>query len=122
MQQNELQFKTSLHSERDEARRQLAELQQLNREAANEIGDYLVWKTRAIDLEAQLAALQWQPITSTSLPKVGDEVFGEGRLLLITRDWLAVFQDAKAWVQYGLTHRRPLLAPAPSTAHDTEEL
>lgn len=85
------------------------------------------YKTRygqALDCEyvllEQLAAIQWQPITPTNLPKVGDEVFGEGRLLLITRDWLAVFQDAKVWVQYGWMHRRPLLAPAPSTAHDTE--
>jgi hypothetical protein len=70
-------------------------------------------------LKAQLAALSWKPITSDSLPKVGDEVacFVESGECVIyeVNDFHALF-DAQKWThEYGMTHYRPINPPQAAT-------
>jgi hypothetical protein len=64
-------------------------------------------------LTAQLADLQWTPITETNLPKVGDEV-----LLRDSKYWVEGVSNPDAndftlehWQNLGVTHFRPINAP-----------
>jgi hypothetical protein len=69
-------------------------------------------KKRIAELEAQLAVLDWTPITPENLPKVGDETLDEDgcvdRAIETDRD-----TTAKEWLYTGFTHRRPINAPRP---------
>lgn len=75
------------------------------------------------ELEAQLAALQWQPITESNLPKAGDEVMRlntstgnilkYGELEVFAAEALCDFLilEAKDYADTGWTHFRPIGAP-----------
>ena len=71
---------------------------------------------RIRELEAQLAALDWTPITESNLPKVGDEVLDrsfsdpdEFMITIVAHDWDArQLNPALAGYQF----RRPIAAPA----------
>lgn len=75
-------------------------------------GDYVIYAdhlARVQELEHQLAALSWQPITAKNLPKVGDEILDiEGVFTVGTEEpkW-----DLLDWKTFGATHFRPINAP-----------
>ena len=68
-------------------------------------------------LEAQLAVLQWQPITAENLPKVGDEVgrfFNRPVIALVTAGILATRPCDFHWHRLGWAHFRPNNPPKES--------
>ena len=71
-------------------------------------------EARVAELETQVAALQWTPITPDNLPKVEDEVRGENHKVLEVEEWHIGFfaGDARVWLQSGYSHRRPIAAPS----------
>ena len=73
---------------------------------------------RIAELELQLAALQWTPISPENLPKVGDEVYAPPREQLDRHSVMdvtvvmAVCNDSvEDWNHEGWTHRRLIDAP-----------
>lgn len=61
------------------------------------------------NLKAQLAALDWQPITADNLPKCGDEVLDIGGVFTVGTEepeW-----NLLDWKTFGATHFRPINAP-----------
>jgi hypothetical protein len=79
---------------------------------------------RISELEAQLAALSWTPITPDNLPKVGEEVGGYDpaeaisvwRVRIVTK--ITVNAD---WRALKYTHRRPLNLPIAAPAQSMEK-
>jgi len=73
-------------------------------------------EARVAELEAQLDALQWTPITAENMPKQGDEVLDrsfsdpdEFMITIVAHDWDArQLNPALAGYQF----RRPIAAPA----------
>ena len=66
-------------------------------------------KARITELEAQLAALQWRPITAFDLPIVGEEVWN-------AKGWVTdahptTEASVESWLSEGFTHHRALNAP-----------
>jgi hypothetical protein len=75
---------------------------------------YVALIERLSKAEEQLRAMQWKPITPENLPKVGDEVWGQGRKVSPVEDvHIAMLgADARAWIQNRFTHFRPIAPPA----------
>lgn len=72
---------------------------------------------RICELEKQLAALDWRPITAEDLPKVGEEVggpWGEGwRVDQVTRLKIRLYTTAEDWIDEQYLYHRPINPPAP---------
>ena len=74
------------------------------------------------EMEAQLSALQWKPITPGNLPKVGDEVTGQDKMSVFEdgsfRNLLRVVyaytqnNTAEEWHCLGYHHFRAINLPA----------
>jgi len=70
-----------------------------------------------VELKAQLAALQWTPISPENLPKAGDEVLGyeDGLFPVYPVSCIPDHErSAEDWHKHGWTHFRPIAPPEPS--------
>ena len=67
------------------------------------------------EAKAQIAALQWRPITPENSPKVGDEAYScnDGDVLEVRSCDLGTYSK---WTNAGWTHFRPINPPS-STRH-----
>lgn len=83
-----------------------------NRELHQWIYDCLQAKNKRIaDLEAQLAALQWRPISKSDLPKVGDEVMDDICMATKKVDAAMAARSYAAWRAYRWTFFRTINPP-----------
>ena len=78
-----------------------------------------------VRLKAQLAALQWTPITTENLPKGGNEVWTPedgGGIMLVDPERNGLDdarEEAQRWKEWGWTHFRAINTPAPTLATET---
>lgn len=82
---------------------------------------YSAMKQQLAQLESRLRELEWVPIDSEHLPKVGDEVAcfdGESCVIYEVTSFNALFTASKWINQLGMTHYRPINAPSTAPAQE----
>jgi len=74
-------------------------------------------EARVAELETQLAALQWTPITAENMPKQGDELLGRcGNGVYYVNEYGGLADYAQLVAEEEWTHFRPINAPQPKAA------
>ena len=74
-------------------------------------------EARVAELEAQLDALQWTPITAENMPKQGDELLGRcGNGVYYVNEYGGLADYAQLVAEEEWTHFRPINAPQPKAA------
>ena len=69
-------------------------------------------EARVAELEAQLDALQWTPITAENMPKQGDELLGRcGNGVYYVNEYGGLADYARLVAEEEWTHFRPINAP-----------
>ena len=66
---------------------------------------------RILELEAQLAALDWTPITAENLPKAGDETINTSGYVML-KGRVTDLWNVNTWIDNRWTHFRPINPPA----------
>jgi hypothetical protein len=78
--------------------------------------DFLACFRELIEARAQLAALQWRPITAEDLPQAREEVggpWGDGwRVDQVTKLKLRLYTTVADWVDEEYLYHRPIAPPA----------
>lgn len=93
-----------------------AEVDKLKREAklSDEVTrlDMEALEAERDSLKAQIAAMQWTPITPENLPKVGDELIGQrGKVMALPEGYAPAIPMMEDFTYAGWTHFRPIGAP-----------